>query len=101
VSMSWSPGSDGETPTNGLTYNVRIGTSPRGQEVMPAFWNVTNFFDQEQNHRLLPAHGNAQQNLGWTIRNLDPGTYYWSVQSIDTSFLGSLFANELSFTISE
>jgi hypothetical protein len=35
-----------------------------------------------------------------TLSNLPLGkTYYWSVQAIDTSFLGSSFATEGSFTI--
>ena len=33
------------------------------------------------------------------LRNLLAGTYYWSVQSIDSSFAGSQFAPEESFTL--
>jgi hypothetical protein len=43
--------------------------------------------------------GNCQQNLGWWLHSLPPGTYYWSVQAIDNSFAGGPFAPEQSFTI--
>jgi hypothetical protein len=43
--------------------------------------------------------GNCQQNLGWWLHGLNPGTYYWSVQAIDNSFAGGPFAPEQTFTI--
>ena len=33
------------------------------------------------------------------MKNLDPGIYYWTVQTIDNSFAGSAFANTESFEI--
>jgi hypothetical protein len=47
-----------------------------------------------EGYRLLPAIGNAQHGLSFTVTNLDPATtYYWSVQAVDTAFLGGLFAD--------
>ena len=43
--------------------------------------------------------GNSFHGLSATVKNLSPGTYYWTVQAIDTVFSGSSFANESSFTI--
>jgi len=54
-----------------------------------------------QHGRILTAMGNAQHNLGWTVIGLVEGTYYWSVQTIDASFSGSEFSEELSFAISD
>ena len=34
--LRWEPGSDVETPTLGLTYNVRVGTTPGGSEIVSA-----------------------------------------------------------------
>ncbi len=44
----------------------------------------------------MPAHG-----LDGTVRSLLPGTYYWSVQTVDNSFAGSAFSAEKSFVITD
>jgi hypothetical protein len=92
VSLSWSAASDAETPANGLTYNLRVGTSPGGSDVVSPQAAPTGF-------RRLPALGNAQHNLGAQLTSLAPGIYYWSVQAVDTAFAGSSFAAESSFTV--
>jgi hypothetical protein len=48
--------------------------------------------------RRLPAMGNAQHGISATL-TLPAGTYYWSVQAIDTAFAGGAFATEGNFTI--
>ena len=93
VTLSWEVATDGLTPAPGLTYNLRVGTTPGGSEV------VSPMAVPETGHRLLPEPGNTGHNTWWSVRRLPPGTYYWSVQAIDTSFKGSLFASEVSFTI--
>ena len=93
VELFWSPGMDSATPTPGLTYNVRVGTAPLGVDIL------SPMATPETGYRLLSAYGNVQHNLGWRLINLAPGTYYWSVQSIDSSFKGSRFAPERVFVI--
>ena len=44
--------------------------------------------------RLVPAMGNCQQNLSWTVTGLTSGTYYWSVQAVDSGFEGGPWAAE-------
>ncbi|WP_254564661.1 SBBP repeat-containing protein [Oscillatoria sp. HE19RPO] len=92
VTLSWDPATDSETPQNGLTYNLRVGTTPRGSEIMSPMSN-------SDGTRQLAQMGNVHQNTNWTINNLKPGTYYWSVQAIDSAFAGSEFATEGSFTV--
>jgi hypothetical protein len=92
VTLSWGAGHDEQTPTPALTYNVRIGRVSGANNMMPAM-------SGPDGTRRLPASGNAGHNLTWSVRNLDSGTYFWSVQTIDTSFLGSPFAEEGQFTI--
>ena len=41
------------------------------------------------------------QSLTTTVHFDTIGTYYWQVQTIDTSFKGSSFSNDYSFTISD
>jgi hypothetical protein len=38
--------------------------------------------------RRIPATGNAQTRLSWPVKGLC-GTFYWSVQAVDTAFAGS------------
>ncbi len=87
VVFGWSAGSDAETPTAGLTYNLRIGTTPDGGEISAAMAAADGF-------RRLPAPGNARHNLSWGI-DLSalplPSTVYWGVQSIDAGLAGSAF----------
>jgi len=47
----------------------------------------------------VPRAGNAGVAPHWRLRNLLPGTYYWSVQSINDALAGSAFAAEGTFVI--
>ena len=92
VEVSWSAGSDAQTPAAGLSYNWRVGTAPGGS-------NIVAPQSSSAGYRRLAAMGNVQSRLGASVRGLVPGTtYYWSVQSVDTAFAGSAFAAEGSFT---
>jgi hypothetical protein len=95
VTLRWdSPTGDDHTSVPGLSYNLRIGTQPGGVDIIAPMANPGT------GKRQLPALGNVYQARAITLSNLPLGkTYYWSVQAIDTSFLGSAFATEGSFTI--
>jgi len=92
VHFSWYPAADAQTPSPGLSYNMRVGTTPGGCQIMSPMSNPSGF-------RQVVELGNVQQNLGWWLHNLQPGTYYWSVQAIDNSFAGGPFAPEQMFEI--
>lgn len=94
VTLNWDKATDNETPSNGLTYNLRIGLTPSGTQIVSPMANVNT------GYRRLPQMGNTHLNSSWYIKDLAPGTYYWSVQAIDNAFAGSAFAPEQSFTIS-
>jgi len=93
--LSWSAATDSEqsgTP-NGLTYNVRVGTTAGASDVVSplALPNGT---------RLLPQYGNAGERTSYKLSGLTPGTtYYWSAQAVDSGFAGSPFATEGTFTV--
>ena len=59
---------------------------------MPAHADLATGF------RRLPEMGNVQHNLSWSL-TLAPGTYYYSVQAVDTGFMGGPWSPEGSFTI--
>ncbi|CAG0936967.1 hypothetical protein TFLX_05868 [Thermoflexales bacterium] len=95
VRLHWSPPvTDDHTALAGLSYNLRVGTRPGGIDIIaPLAITATGY-------RLLPALGNTYSALSYTLRNLSLGqAYYWSVQAIDTSFVGSNFAAEGTFQI--
>jgi len=92
VELSWSPASDEETPAAGLTYNVRVGHVPGGIDVVSPM-------ALSSGERLVAASGNIGSPLAWVLHDLDPGTYFWSVQAIDNAFAGSPFAPEGTFTV--
>ncbi|KPA18375.1 conserved hypothetical protein, membrane, partial [Candidatus Magnetomorum sp. HK-1] len=93
VNLSWSASSDAKTLSRALNYNLRIGSTPGGMDILsPMALPLSN------GYRMIPARGSIQ-TLTTTIKNLDEGTYYWAVQAIDTAFAGSAFSNEYSFTV--
>ena len=93
VALHWDAASDAETPAAALSYNVRIGTTPGGGDV----WSPAA--DPMTGERWILAAGNAGQNLEATAVLPGPGTYYWSVQAIDASYAGSVFAAEQTFGV--
>jgi hypothetical protein len=92
ATLSWTAASDAQTPTTGLTYNVRLGTSAGADDIAPPMAAADGY-------RRIPALGNMQHGTTALIRSLSPGTYYWSVQAVDTAFAGSPFADEGSFVV--
>jgi FG-GAP-like repeat/FlgD Ig-like domain len=86
TTFSWNAATDDNTHAAGLTYNLRVGTTPGGNQVMSAMASAGGY-------RRVPRLGNTNHNLSWTL-TLPAGTYYWSVQAIDASFAGSEFATE-------
>jgi hypothetical protein len=92
ATLSWNPTTDLQTPQNGLTYNLRIGTTPGGYDVLAPM------SDPVTGYRYIPRSGNVGHSTSVVIHGLNPGTkYYWSVQAVDTAFSGSNFAQEGSF----
>jgi hypothetical protein len=84
--FQWDASTDAETPSPGLTYNLRVGTTPGGSEVMSAMASPNGY-------RRVARMGNTHHNLSWKL-SIPEGTYYWSVQAIDAAFAGSEFATE-------
>jgi photosystem II stability/assembly factor-like uncharacterized protein len=93
VTLHWDKSTDNETPQSGLNYNFYLGSTPSGFEIVTPMSVLAN------GKRGLVNLGNANHNNVWTIKDLSPGRYYWSVQAIDNNFSGSPFAAEQSFMI--
>jgi hypothetical protein len=92
VTVNWLGATD-PNQTGGLTYNLRVGRSPGGVDIVtPAANSVTG-------ELLLPQPGNAGYRHSVSLTNLLAGTCYWSVQTVDQVFASSPFATEGSFVI--
>ena len=95
INFNWSKTTDDIIDANGLssiTYNLRIGTFPGGDDIMSAHVNASG-------GRSLAAPGNVGSQTTWTVNILDPGVYHFSVQAIDGAHQGSVFSSEVSFEI--
>jgi hypothetical protein len=93
VGLSWTAASDAQTPTAGLTYNLQVGTTPGAADVVGPMSSTST------GYRRVAAMGNSQLGTTASLNGLATGTYYWSVQAVDTAFAGSPFAAEGSFSL--
>jgi len=94
AALHWSPATD-DNQRGGLTYNVRIGTEPGGSDVLSPLALADG-------RRLVAQPGNAGGALRRFVSGLEKGrTYYWSVQAVDQSFLGSAFAPESTLVVGD
>ena len=90
VVLNWDSPADDHTPGVGLSYNVRIGTTPGTSDIVsaPALTNGV----------LVAARMGSARNGSAVFHQLEPGrAYYWSVQAVDSSLAGSPFAAEQQF----
>jgi hypothetical protein len=90
--LSWAIPTDAQTPSGGLTYNLRVGTSNGASDVFSPQANPSTGL------RRLPQFTGMHTNR-WRFRNLPKGTYYWAVQAIDPALAGSAFSSQQTFTI--
>jgi len=95
VQLNWSAGTDSHTPSAGLTYNLYVGTTQSNGNIVSPDANLTNGW------RKIAGKGNMESKTAFLLKNLAPGTYYWTVQAIDNSYAGSAFASMQSFTITD
>ena len=91
IELAWAPSTDPEQ-SGGLSYNVRLGTTPGANDVVSAL-------ALPGGAALIPGYGNAGWRRHFLISGLELGrTYYWTVQAVDSGLGRSAFASELSFT---
>lgn len=94
VTLRWNKSTDSKTPKKGLSYAIRIGTTSEGVEIVSPFAQ-----NDSTGFRTTTVLGNVNHDTSWAINNLPIGTFYWSVQAIDNSNVGSPFAVEKTFVI--
>ncbi|MEA3286786.1 MAG: FG-GAP-like repeat-containing protein, partial [Candidatus Marinimicrobia bacterium] len=93
VDLEWEAGSDNETATDGLSYNLRIGTTAN-----PDILHSGHVLDATGT-RLIAKPGQIRTNLTWSFSGLPDGNYNWSAQTLDNGLGASAFASDQAFTI--
>jgi hypothetical protein len=91
VTLGWGPAADDHTPSAGLTYNLWVRRP--GSDI------VSPMAKPNDGQRLVPEPGNVSHNTTWSLRDLTPGTYTWTVQAVDNAFNGGAFAAEGTFEV--
>jgi hypothetical protein len=90
--IGWIKSYDTDSRTKNLYYNLRMGTSPGGTDIV----SPLSFPDGS---RKIANKGNMDQATMYTIRDLNPSTtYYFAIQVIDQSLAPSAWSGENSFT---
>ena len=89
VRLSWDEPNDDFS--DNLGYVLRLGTTELGSELS----NTESNLDTGQ--RLITK--STQINSNSFEISLDPGNYFWSVQSVDSGLKGSAFSEESTFQL--
>ncbi|HTL54758.1 MAG TPA: FG-GAP-like repeat-containing protein [Candidatus Limnocylindrales bacterium] len=93
ATFSWNAATDSQSPSAGLSYNLRVSTTPGGSDVLSPQAGTNGW-------RLLTAIGNTGLRRSAQLNGLRPGTnYFWSVQAVDTAWAGGPFAAEGTFSL--
>jgi hypothetical protein len=92
VKLSWNQSTDIESSSASLTYNVFIKKDD-GQFITSSNASLEN------GYKRIVGKGNAGFKSFYDINCLEDGKYYWSVQAVDNSNKGSLFAIIDSFEV--
>jgi uncharacterized protein (TIGR02145 family) len=92
VVLAWNKADD-DKGSNGLSYNVKIGTGEGSYDIMPVLTST-------EGQLRVPRPGNVQTNTGWRLKNFPLGDYYWSVQAVDQALIGGSWTSEQKFTVS-
>lgn len=92
LTLTWGNGSDVETPANGLYYNLRVGTSSGGNNIVSGVYGGSS-------NPTAGYFGNMMQRKSISLSGLSASTtYYWSAQTIDTALANSSWSAEQNYT---
>jgi hypothetical protein len=94
VYLQWSTISALDKFPDRYSYNVRVGITPGGSEIMSPMTLPTGKL-------LTPAFGNTNTNNFWRLHSLKSKKYYWSVVAINNQMMTSPFSVEDSFYVGD
>lgn len=94
IVLSWNALQDEFASDLPLSYNLRVGTSPGGIDIVSPQ-------SADNGYRKIPEPGNACLDTFLILHNIPAGNYYWSVQAVNGGFIGGPFAIESTFQVEE
>lgn len=98
IKLGWGNGSDAETSSNGLYYNLMIGDSTANHTIVSGVYGGGG--DATRGGTAFGYFGNMMQRKNFTLKvdRLQPSTtYYWYVQTIDTGLKAGNWSAVQSF----
>jgi hypothetical protein len=93
INITWSLGSDTETPTKGLYYNLRAGSNKTTNDI------VSSYFARSSNP--TQSYLGNQGQLNFTLLTINERCTWYSVQTIDTGFMKSAFSIPQNISFNE
>jgi PGF-pre-PGF domain-containing protein len=101
--LSWGNGSDTETPTLGLYYNLRAGTCSGCHDIISGVFGGSSGGEWRGGGPSSGYFGNMMQGKSITLnrRDLENKTIYWAVQTIDTGLAKSNWSVEQVYNITQ
>lgn len=95
VLLRWNPAEDDRTASVGLSYHLRVGTQPGGEDIVAAEADLAT------GRRRCFRLGTQGTEASLSALELALGTYYWTVQAADSAGAGGQFAPESRFHFEE
>ncbi len=92
LTVTWNRGSDAETPEADLTYELRIGTTPDGDDISRA-----HALPDGTRRNMRPGLCGYSTKMVFNTESWPEGNIYISLQTIDDTFLGSRFSDPAVF----
>ena len=89
--VNWGDGSDAETATSDLTYALRVGTTPGGDDILRAHANADG-----SRRNFLDGNMGKYHSYKLDLSQRVPSVVYVSVQTIDAQHKGSAWSEEAS-----
>ena len=101
LNLSWGNGSDIETPTGGLYYNLMVGNSTTNHTIVSGVYGGSSG-GSRSGGAANGYFGNMMQRKSISLNKyLSAGTYYWYVQTIDTGLAKSNWSSRQSIIVSD
>jgi hypothetical protein len=98
IKLGWGNGSDAETISTGLYYNLMIGNSSANHTIISGIYGGSG--DATRGGTAFGYFGNMMQRKNFTLkvdRLQASTTYYWYVQTIDTALKAGNWSTVQSF----
>ncbi len=87
--ISWGEGSDAQTINSDLTYALRVGTTPGGNDILHAHANANG-----SRRNFIDGNMGKLRTYKLDLTSRVPSTIYVSVQAIDAQHMGSAWSEE-------